>query len=211
MTTYREEIREINNLATPAPWVSEGEVYGVHEHGGFMALGFAPHRPLDCRLIAVYRSAVIDLIEAVDAVEALARRASRNASVPAVIGIRQILTILDEISNEGDPVRRTLMDLDSKATPPPWDPGHLILGMEFDPQHESLGIAAPRPGDPQLIAVARIAVPRALELLAFAEENLTEYGLLDGSLRNEGAKAIAGAVTAFDEYRASEGSGTGTV
>lgn len=40
-----------------------------------------------------------------------------------------------------------------------WDPGHLVLGMELDAER-------------QLIAVARIAVPRALELLAFADKNI---------------------------------------
>lgn len=39
--------------------------------------------------------AVMQLIEAVDAVERLALRAGANASVPAAIGIRQILTLLD--------------------------------------------------------------------------------------------------------------------
>jgi hypothetical protein len=32
-----------------------------------------------------------------------------------------------------------------------------------------------------------------------------------GSLRDEGALAIAGALAAFDQHRAGEGSGTGTV
>jgi hypothetical protein len=211
MTTYREEIRDLNDLATPAPWISEGEMYGVHQRGGFIALGFAPHRPLDCRLIAVYRSAVIDLIEALDAVEELALRASSDGSVPAAIGIRQILSILDGTASETESVRLTLMDLDRRTTQPPWDAGHLVLGMELDPQDQSLGIAVPKPGDPQLIAVARIAVPRALEFLAFAEESLADYGRSDGSLRHEGAEALAGAVAAFDEHQASEGSGTGTV
>ena len=52
---------------------------------------------------------------------------------------------------------------------------------------------------------------RALELLAFAEETIAQHGLLDGCLRGEGAVAIAAAVAAFDQHRASEGSGTGTV
>jgi hypothetical protein len=76
MMTYREEIRELDSLATPAPRVSDGELYGVHEHGSITALGFAPHRSLDSRLIVVYGSAVMHLIEAVDAVERLALRAS---------------------------------------------------------------------------------------------------------------------------------------
>jgi hypothetical protein len=54
-------------------------------------------------------------------------------------------------------------------------------------------------------------VPRALELLAFAEENVTRYSLRDGSLRGEGALAIAGAMAVFDQHRASEGRRTGTV
>jgi hypothetical protein len=59
--------------------------------------------------------------------------------------------------------------------------------------------------------VARIAVPRALELLSFAEEKIAQHGLLDGCLGGDGAGAIAEAVAAFDQHRASEGSGTGTV
>jgi hypothetical protein len=209
--TYREEIRQLDSLATPAPWASDGELFGVREKGSVMPLGFAPHRPLDSRLIAVYRSAVMHLIEAVDAVERLALRASANASAPAAVGICQVLTILDGVEGERTPFRRTLAELDRKTTPPLWDPGHLILGMELDAELRSLGIATPTPGDPPLIAVARIAVPRALELLAFAEENIAQHGLLNGCLRGEGAVAIAGAVAAFDQHRASEGSGTGTV
>ncbi len=100
MKTYRDEIRRLDSLATPAPWVTDGELYGGRENGSSMPLGFAPHRPLDGRLIAVYRSAVVQLIEAVDAVERLARRAGANASVPAAIGIRQILTLLDSWEGE---------------------------------------------------------------------------------------------------------------
>jgi hypothetical protein len=211
MRTYREEIRQLDSLATPAPWASEGELYGVRESGSFMPLGFAPHRPLDSRLIVVYRSAVLQLIEAVDAVERLALRASANASVPAAIGIRQVLTILDDAEGDRTPFRRTLVELDRNTTPPLWDPGHLVLGMELDAELRSLGIATPKGGDPQLIAVARIAVPRALELLSFAEENIAQHGLLDGCLGGKGALAIAAAVAAFDQQRASEGSGTGTV
>jgi hypothetical protein len=103
------------------------------------------------------------------------------------------------------------MELDRKTTQPLWDPGHLVLGMELDAELRSLGIATPTPGDPPLIAVSRIAVPRALELLASAEETIAQHGLLDGCLRGEGAVAIAAAVAAFDQHRASEGSGTGTV
>lgn len=209
--TYREEIRQLDSVATPAPWASDGELYGVRENGSFRPLGFAPHRPLDSRLIVVYRSAVMHLIEAVNAVERLALRARANTSVPAAIGIRQILTILDGVEGERTPFRRTLVELDRTTTPPLWDPGHLGLGMELDAELRSLGIATPKPGDAPLIAAARIAVPRALELLAFAEETIAQYGLLDGSLRGEGAAAIAAVVAAFDQHRVSEGSGTGTV
>lgn len=211
MRTYRDEIRRLNSLATPSPWITDGELYGVRESGSFLPLGFAPHRPLDSRLIAVYRSAVMQLIEAVDAVERLALRAGANASVPAAIGIRQILTLLDAWEGETTSFRHALVELDRRTTPPLWDPGHLVLGMELDSGLRSLGIATPKPGDPGLIAVARIAVPRALELLALAEENIAHHGLLDGCLRGEGAVAIAEAVAAFDEHRASEGRGTGTV
>jgi hypothetical protein len=211
MRTYREEIRQLDSLATPAPWASDGELYGVRESGSFTPLGFAPHRPLDGRLIVVYRSAVLRLIEAVDAVERLALRASANASVPAAIGIRQVLSILDDVEGEMTPFRRTLAELDRKTTPPPWDPGHLVLGMELDAELRSLGIATPMGGDPPLIAVARIAVPRALELLSFADETIAQHGLLDGCLGGDGAVAIAAAVATFDQHRASEGSGTGTV
>jgi hypothetical protein len=211
MTTYREEIRQLDSLATPAPWASEGELYGVRESGSFMPLGFAPHRPLDSRLIVVYRLAVLQLIEAVDAVERLALRASANALVPAAIGIRQVLSILDDVEGERTAFRRTLVELDRKTTPPPWDPGHLVLGMELDAELRSLGLATPKGGDPPLIAVARIAVPRALELLSFAEETIAQHGLLDGCLGGKGAVAIAAAVAVFDRQRASEGSGTGTV
>ena len=94
----------------------------------------------------------------------------------------------------------------------PWDSGHLVLGMELDGGLRSeLGIVGPSPGDTQLIATARIAVPRALELLASAEANIARHGRLNGSLRDEGALAIAGALAAFDQHRAGEGSGTGTV
>jgi hypothetical protein len=211
MSTYREEIRRLDSLATPAPWATDGELYGVLENGSFMPLGFAPHRPLDSRLIVVYRSAVMQLIEAADAVERLALRAGATASVPAAIGIHQILTILDGAEGGNAPFRRTLVELDRKTTPPPWDPGHLVLGMELDAEFRSLGIATPKLGDPPLIAVARIAVPRALELLAFAEENVAQHGLLDGCLCGDSALAIVAAVAAFDQHCASEGSGTGTV
>jgi hypothetical protein len=210
-TTYRQEIRRLNNLATPAPWVSDGELYGVRENGSFLPLGFAPHRPLDSRLIVVYRSAVTRLIEAMDAVERLVVRASTNASVPAAIGIRQIVTILDDVKREGPTWRGTLADLDRKTTPPLWDPGHLVLGMELHTELRSLGIATPKPGDPPLIAVARIAVPRLLELLAFAEETGVQHGLRDGRLGDDGSATIARAVAAFDHHLVSEGSGTGTV
>ena len=211
MRSYREEIRRLDSLATPAPWATDGELYGVHENGSFMPLGFAPHRPLDSRLIVVYRSAVMQLIEAVDAVERLATRANANASVPAAIGIRQVMTILDDVEGEKTPFRHTLVELDRNTTPPLWDPGHLVLGMELDAKLRSLGIATPKPGDPPLIAVARIAVPRALELLVVAEETIAQHGLLDGRLRDEGVVSLLAAVAAFDRHRASEGRGTGTV
>jgi hypothetical protein len=209
--TYREEIRQLDSLATPAPWASDGELYGVRENGSFRPLGFAPHRPLDSRLIVVYRSAVMHLIEAVNAIERLVLRARANTSVPAAIGIRQILTILDGVEGERTPFRRTLVELDRTTTPPLWDPGHLGLGMELDAELRSLGIATPKPGDAPLIAAARIAVLRALALLAFAEETIAQHGLLDGSLRGEGAAAIAAAVAAFDQHCVSAGGGTGTV
>src|ERR1700683_1000530 len=141
MITYREEIRQLDRAATPAPWASDGELYGVREHGLFMPFGFAPHRPLDGRIIVVYRSAVMSLLAAVDAIERLALRASANPSAPAAIGIRQILTILDATEREGVSFRETLAELDRTTTPPPWDPGHLVLGMELDPDpRSSLGI-----------------------------------------------------------------------
>ena len=211
LMTYRQEIRHLDSLATPAPWLSEGEWYGVHEEGLFMALGFAPHRPLDSRLIAVYRSAVIRLLEAVDAVERLALRASANTSVPAAIGIHQVLTILDATEGAGTPFRSGLVELDLKTTPPLWDPGHLVLGLGFAPKLCSLGVATPQLGDAPLIAVSRIAVPRALELLALTEQNIAQHALVDGRLRSDGAAAIVSAVVAFDAHSASDGSGTGTV
>jgi hypothetical protein len=209
--TYRDEIKRLDSLATSAPWATDGELYGVHENGSFMPLGFAPHRPLDSRLIVVYRSAVTQLIEAVDAVERLALRASAHGSAPAAIGISQVLTILDDMEGDKTPFRRTLAELDRKTTPPLWDPGHLVLGMELDSEHRSLGIATPEPGDAPLIAVARIAVPRALRLLALAEEIIVQHGLLDGRLHDEGAGAIVVAVAAFDRHSVNDGSGTGTV
>ena len=210
--TYREAIRQLDSLATPPPWACDGELYGWRDNGSFVPLGFAPHRPLDSRLIAVYRSAVMQLIGAVDAVERVAVRAIADSSMPGAIGIRQVLNILDSGEGGQTSFRGMLAELDRTTTPPLWDPGHLVLGMEFDAGiRSSLGIASPRPGDLQLIAVARIAVPRALELLAFAEESLTRYGNRDGSLRREGAADIAGAVAAFDRYNTAEGSGTGTV
>ncbi|MGA7989140.1 MAG: hypothetical protein WCB51_12160 [Candidatus Dormiibacterota bacterium] len=212
MLTYRDEIRLLDSLATPAPWASDGELYGVRVDGSFTPLGFAPHRPLDSRLIVVYRSAVVHLVDAMDAVERLVARACEDEAAPAAIGIAQILTILDATEGEPVPVRETLAELDRATTPPPWDPGHLVLGMELDAEtRASLGIATPRAGDSQLIAVTRAAVPRALECLALAEAIVTEHGRRDGSLRREGAVAIADLVTAFDQHRASEGSGTGTV
>ncbi|MGA8634674.1 MAG: hypothetical protein WB805_07445 [Candidatus Dormiibacterota bacterium] len=75
----------------------------------------------------------------------------------------------------------------------------------------SLATPGPWTAKASLIATARTAVPRALELLAFAEENVTRYSLRDGSLRGEGALAIAGAMAVFDQHRASDGRGTGTV
>ncbi len=210
--TYREEIRQLDSLATPAPWVSDGELYGVHDNGSFMPLGFAPHRPLDSRLIAVYRAAVMQLIEVMDAIERLAVRATENPAVPAAIGISQVLNILDAVVGETTSFRGTLAELDRSTTPPLWDPGHLVLGMELDGEvQSSLGIATPRPGDRELIAVARIAVPRALEVLAVAEANIARHGRPDGSLRREGAVAIADAMATFDQHKANEGRGTGTV
>jgi len=210
--TYREEIALLDALATPGPWTSEGELYGVGTSGAFLPLGFAPHRPLDSRLIAVYRSAVMQLIRALNAIEQLVLRSGSDPSVPAAIGIRQVLTILDGVEGEGASFREALAELDRWTTPPPWDPGHLVLGMELDNQVRSaFGIAHPAPGDTRLVATARTAVPRALEVLAFAEETITRYGRPNGSLRNEGAVAISGALAVFDQHRAGEGSGTGTV
>jgi hypothetical protein len=48
-------------------------------------------------------------------------------------------------------------------------------------------------------------------LLRFTEDNIAQHGLVDGCLGGDGAVAIAAAVAAFDQHRASEGSGTGTV
>jgi hypothetical protein len=210
--TYREGIRLLDSLATPVPWASDGELYGWRDHGAFHPLGFAPHRPLDSRLVAVYRSGVMQLIDALDAVERLATRASGDPAAPAAISIRQVLQILDAGEGGGTSFRSALAELDRQTTPPPWDAGHLVLGMELDAEiRSSLGIATPRPGDCQLIAVARSAVPRALEALALAEESLTAHGNRDGSLRRRGALNITDAVAAFDRHRIDEGMGTGTV
>ncbi len=212
MSTYRKGIRRLDNLATPAPWFCDGELYGVRKNRSFMPLGFAPHRPLDARLIAVYRSAVVQMVDAVDAVDRIVARASADSSVPAAIGIRQILDILDAGDSDGASFRDLLADLDRSTTPPLWDPGHLVLGMEQDAAvRSSLGIATPGTGDRQLIAVARSAVPRALEFLAFAAMNVTRRGNRDGTLRREGTADIVGAVGAFDRHDVTEGSGTGTV
>lgn len=86
-----------------------------------MPIGFAPHRPLDGRLIAVYRSAVVQLMEAVNAIERLVLRSRSNVSVPAAIGVRQVLTILDAVDGEGTTFRDTLAELDRQTTPPLWD------------------------------------------------------------------------------------------
>jgi hypothetical protein len=69
----------------------------------------------------------------------------------------------------------------------------------------------PKLGDAPLIAVTRIAVARALELLVFTEQNIAQYGLRDGRLLAEGPAVIVGAVAAFDSHSPSEGSGIGTV
>ena len=105
--TYREEIAQLDSLATPSPWTSEGELYGVRENGAFMPIGFAPHRPLDSCLIAVYRLAVMELIGAVNAIERLVLRSTANASTPAAVGIRQVLTILDDVEDKGTSFRDT--------------------------------------------------------------------------------------------------------
>jgi hypothetical protein len=211
MTTYRDGIRRLERLATPPPWACDGELYGWCDNGAFMPLGFAPHRPLDGRLIAVYRSAVMRLVEAVDAVELFALRASTDSTVPAAIGIRQILEILDDGGGAAT-FRETVAELDRSTTPPPWDPGHLTLGMENDAvARSSLGIATPSAGDVEFIAEARSAVPRALGMLARAEGTVAEYGNRDGTLRQAGAVAIAVAVAAFDRHTIGDGIGTGTV
>lgn len=151
------------------------------------------------------------LLEAVDAVERLALRASLDASAPAAIGIQQDLTILDAPHGKETSFRSALMELNLKTTPPLWDPGHLFLGMGFGPELQSLGIATPKSGDAPLIAVSRIAVPRALELLGFVEQNIAQYGLPDGRLSGAGAAAIIRAMVEFDAHSADEGSGIGTV
>jgi hypothetical protein len=199
-------------MATQAPWASDGEMYGIRVEGSFRPLGFAPHRPLDSHLIVVYRSALMNLVEAVDAVERLALRASISPSVPAAIGISQMLTILDATDGESASFRDTLAELDRRTTPPPWDPGHLVLGMELEADVRSaLGIATPKAGDCELIAVARVAVPRALELLECVAAKVVECGQNDGSLRRDGAAAIAAEVARFDRHVSSEGRGTGNV
>ncbi|MGA8416215.1 MAG: hypothetical protein WB808_06290 [Candidatus Dormiibacterota bacterium] len=74
--------------------------------------------------------------------------------------------------------------------------GHLVLGMELDAElRSSLGIATPRDGDCQLIAVARVALPRARELLAFAAAIVSQHAHRDGSLGRQGAAVIAAAVS----------------
>lgn len=211
MTTYREQLRELAAAATPARWTSEGELYGVLENGVFSPLGFAPHRPLDARLVAVYRSAVTELIAALDAVERLAHRGTGAAPAPVAIGIPQILAILDRNGGAEAGYRDALTRLDLRTTPPPWDPGHLILGMELDSGHRSLGIATPRPADPPLIAAARHAVPRALSLLSAVEAVARDRGLPDGRLNGEDVAAITAMVDLFDGHSVTEGRGTGTV
>jgi hypothetical protein len=69
----------------------------------------------------------------------------------------------------------------------------------------------PKASDCQLVAVTRVAVPRALELRAFAAAIIVQHARRDGSLSSEGAAAITAAVPAFDQHRAREGRGTGTV
>lgn len=178
--------------------------------GEFRPLGFAPHRPADARLVAAYRTAVPRLLEALDAVERLARRAEDGTPNPSAIGIVQVLRILDGLGGDGTS-RAELADLDGRTTPPPWDPGHLVIGMELGDDAAALGIAPPMPGDPHLVAAARWAVPRALTLLAGVEDTVRRRGAGDGSLDPDGGAAIAGALHAFDEHDVREGYGTGTV
>jgi hypothetical protein len=51
-----------------------------------------------------------------------------------------------------------------------------------------------RQPDRRATAPARIAVPRALHLLAFAGETIAGHSFVDGRLRAEAAASLAGAV-----------------
>jgi hypothetical protein len=146
LMTYREGIRLLDSQATAVPWGSDGELYGWRDHGALHPLGFAPHRPLDSRLIAVYRSGVMQLIDALDAIERMATRASGDPAAPAAISISQVLQILDAGEGGGTSFRGRLAELDRQTTPPPWDAGHLVLGMELDAEIRSSASPLQGPG-----------------------------------------------------------------
>lgn len=150
---------------------------------------------------------MIELVEALDAVERLARRAVAGADVAAAVGIRQVLGILDGLGRGNERYRTTLAALDGVTTPPPWDPGHLAIGMDTG----DADTTRPRPGDAPLAAAARAAVPRALAVLEGVEAAIVRHGRRDGGLDPEGAAAVLAAIRSFDDHCASEGAGIGTV
>ena len=129
----------------------------------------------------------------------------------AAIGIAQILTILDAGDGERVPIRELGGAAPARRRHRLGIPVISSSAWSLMPILGRRSALPPRePADStQLIAVAR-RLERSNVSLSRKRASQSMGGA-DGSLRREGAVAIAGLVTAFDQHRAGEGSGTGTV
>lgn len=209
--SYRQALRELEAAATPASWAPRGEFYGVVRAGHFRALGFAPHHPFDPMLIATYRNSLRGLVDAIDAVEHQAARATADKGFGAGAGITGVLDIVDSRELDGEPLISRLRRLHAVTTQPPWDLGHLALGMDILEQLVDIDRLPPAAADPYLIAAARSAIPRGLDLLIEVASLTTARDRANGSLEADAATTILEAVARFDSHRADEGAGTSTV
>lgn len=197
---YRRVLDALDRAATPKPWAADGQLYGVVRDGGYAALGFAPHRPADARLIVASRTGVPEFGRLIAAMERLVDRARRDPRYALAVAMRQAVAVFDASGPFLVSLHEHLAALDLITTPAPWEAGHLASGMSALGEPAQAGTLSPQPADAEMIAAYRGAVPRYLGLVASIQSDLREHATSGGCVSPEGADRVGARISAFDDW-----------
>ncbi len=193
---FRSVLGRLDRTSTPPPWVADGEVYGVERDGEFTPIGFAPHRPSDPKLIAAYRNAIPALVRVVDAVESIMTRAATDSEFAWCSAVDDTIADFDTSGANDRSRRKDLAFLHTVTTQPPWEPGHLATGMGWVGGPDAPSVSPRDTADAELIAAARVAVPRFLAFLIAVEAIVTSSRAAE--ISTDRARYVMAEITAFD-------------